>query len=960
MQYVWFHIYPRNLSGGAREGGAVIFACGGTITVVPQIRIELDTSIDANGQEVILSGGNTNSVFWVSVGKKLDLIGLTITGAADYGGVRNIGGTVTLTNCLVTGNTANSGGGIRNENSTGFGTMTLTNTTVSGNSASDFGGGIYNAGKMTLTNGTVSENTATNGVGGIHNIKNSELQDAGSITLTNSTVSDNVGGSSGGIFNSGQLALLSSTVSGNSAISDDSGNGGGIGVFSSTGTLTLTNSTVSGNSATKRGGGIHAYNGTITIENSTISNNHSDWIGGGIVSTVDTTLTITNSTISGNSANERGGGIESFGGPVTITNSTLSGNTAGTLGGGIYNYAPLFLTHVTFSGNSAFEGSSLYVVNNNVAATQITNTLIATSSAVGNCVDDLNLITDFGYNLSSDNTCHLTSGISLPNTNPNLGLLADNGGPTQTHALLAGSPAIDKIPSGANGCGTTITTDQRGVARPQGANCDIGAYEVAVVSDAWPPTVTNVTATPNPTPPNAAVTLTATLDDTTTGNSNIASAEYNVDSGDDWTSMNATDGAFNSPLESVTATLTFAPSQAGTRTLCVRGTDAFANTSEACTTVNVSPLDNTPPVITPTVSGTLGNNGWYTSDVAVSWAVVDNESAITSKVGCDPATVADDTTGVTFTCTATSSGGTASQSVTIQRDATAPTISGSASPAANANGWNNSAVTVSFTCNDATSDIAGCTAPQTLGQGANQSASGTATDNAGHTASTQVTGINVDLTAPMVSVTGVINNVTYTLGSVPTAGCETSDALSGVQTSATSSVTGGNADGTGTFTASCSGATDNADNPGSASVTYQVISTPGTFLFNSFSVNSIRINQRLNTLFLLSNFTLGQGSDGINPMTEPVTLRIANSAIANFTTTIPAGSFRKGRTGAYAFAGRINNVLIEALIVPLGNNRFGFQAAAYGANLSGTTNPVTVGITIGNDNGTTSVNAIIR
>lgn len=587
MQYVWFHIYPRNLSGGARGGGGITFACGGTITVVPQIQIELDdTSIDANGQEVILSGGNTNSVFWVSVGKKLDLSGLTITGAAVYGGVRNIGGTVTLTDCLVTGNTANYGGGIRNENSTGFvGTMTLTNTIVSGNSVSDFGGGIYNAGKMTLTNSTVLANTATNGVGGIHNIKNSELPDAGSITLTNSTVSDNIGGSSGGIFNNGgQLTLLSSTVSRNSATSDDSGNGGGIGYCcSSTGTVTLTNSTVSDNSATRRGGGIRAYDGTITIENSTISNNHSDWIGGGIQISVDATLTITNSTISGNSANERGGGIESFGGPVTITNSTLSGNTAGTTGGGIYNSAPLTLTHVTFSGNSASQGSSLYVVNNTVAATQIANTLIATSSAVGNCVDGLNLITDAGYNLSSDGTCNLTSGSS---TNPNLGPLAENGGPTQTHALLAGSLAIDRIPIGINGCDSGAT-DQRGVARPQGLGCDSGAYEVAVVIDALSPTVSNVAATPNPVFANANVTLTATLDDTTTGNSNIASAEYRVGDGT-WMPMSAADGVFNSPLESVTATLTLA--QIGTYTIYVRGTDASGNTSDgtAYTTVTVT------------------------------------------------------------------------------------------------------------------------------------------------------------------------------------------------------------------------------------------------------------------------------------------------------------------------------------------------------------------------------------
>lgn len=170
-------------------------------------------------------------------------------------------------------------------------------------------------------------------------------------------------------------------------------------------------------------------------------------------------------------------------------------------------------------------------------------------------------------------------------------------------------------------------------------------------------------------------------------------------------------------------------------------------------------------------------------------------------------------------------------------------------------------------------------------------------------------------------------------------------------------MTGGNANGLGTFTASCAGATDNAGNPGSASVTYRVTSAsppPTTFTFNPFSVNQLNIDQRFKTLFLLANFTLGQGSDGINPATEPVTFRIAN-----FTMTIPVGAFRKGLAGAYAFAGKINNVSIEALIAPLGNNRFGFQAAAYGADLSGATNPVAVGLTLGNDQGMTSVNAAI-
>ena len=168
-------------------------------------------------------------------------------------------------------------------------------------------------------------------------------------------------------------------------------------------------------------------------------------------------------------------------------------------------------------------------------------------------------------------------------------------------------------------------------------------------------------------------------------------------------------------------------------------------------------------------------------------------------------------------------------------------------------------------------------------------------------------------------------------------------------------MTGGDANGVGTFTASCTDATDRAGNVGAASATYQVTGTPpSTIAFSAFGVNPLRINQRLKTFVLLSNFTLGQGSDGINPVNEPVTL-----AVANFTATIPEGSFRKGSTGVYAFAGKINNVWIEALIAPLGGNRFGFQAAAYGASLGGTTNPVTVGLAIGNDGGTASANAVI-
>ncbi len=193
------------------------------------------------------------------------------------------------------------------------------------------------------------------------------------------------------------------------------------------------------------------------------------------------------------------------------------------------------------------------------------------------------------------------------------------------------------------------------------------------------------------------------------------------------------------------------------------------------------PTDSTPPVITPNVSGTLGSNGWYTSNVTVSWSVTEAQSAITSTTGCGPTTISVDTAGTTFTCSATSAGGTNSVSVTIKRDATAPTISGSASPAANLVGWNNTDVNVSFNCSDAMSGVASCGPAQTLsGEGAGQSISGTATDYAGNSASTSVSGINIDMTAPIASASALpAPNANGWNNTAVTVSFTGSDALSG-------------------------------------------------------------------------------------------------------------------------------------------------------------------------------------
>jgi len=168
----------------------------------------------------------------------------------------------------------------------------------------------------------------------------------------------------------------------------------------------------------------------------------------------------------------RGGGIDS-GGTATINNSTISGNTAryGS-GGGIDSGGTATINNSTISGNTAQYASGIY------GTATIQNSIVANNSG-GNCSGTL---TSKGYNLSGDNTCNFNNIGDLNNTDPMLGPLQNNGGPTQTMALSSGSPAIDAgRPSGCtDGQGHLLTTDQRGKPRhdtEDSGGCDMGAYE---------------------------------------------------------------------------------------------------------------------------------------------------------------------------------------------------------------------------------------------------------------------------------------------------------------------------------------------------------------------------------------------------------------------------------------------------------------------------------------------------
>jgi hypothetical protein len=236
--------------------------------------------------------------------------------------------------------------------------------------------------------------------------------------------------------------------------------------------------------------------------------------------------------------------------------------------------------------------------------------------------------------------------------------------------------------------------------------------------------------------------------------------------------------------------------------------------------------DATAPTITATLSPPANSNGWNKTDVTVSFTCNDNLSGIDPSYGC-PVDQLLSSQGLHTLHVATSdvAGNVLTPSFDVRIDKTNPVISGSASPAANSHGWNNTNVVVSFSCFDGLSGLEFCEPDHTLSSnGAGQSVTGDAKDKADNEASATVSGINIDKLAPDVSVTGVANGATYTQGSVPAASCSTTDqpGLSGVDTPASVSVSGP-ASGVGSFTATCSGATDRAGNSASASVTYNVI-----------------------------------------------------------------------------------------------------------------------------------------
>ncbi len=309
----------------------------------------------------------------------------------------------------------------------------------------------------------------------------------------------------GGIHvNGGELQLNRSVVTGNTT-----GQMGG-GIFSNNSKVLISRSTIMNNVSGSSGAGIQTggSGSTLTVEQSTVSGNVSNYYGGGLASDW-APMTIVESTVSGNTAAYGGGGIQCNGPGSTIINSTISGNAAQSYGGGggIRAVAcQVQVSHSTIVNNSAIQGGGgIHASDHPETNVTIRNSIIWWNDNAGEPDDVASenqapRFTSLGYNMVGvvgAGNAFAETGDQVGGADPQLGVLElETPALTATHALLENSPAID---AGActDAAGATVFGDQRGMARPQGASCDIGAYERELVAPP-PPSAFACTLERNP------------------------------------------------------------------------------------------------------------------------------------------------------------------------------------------------------------------------------------------------------------------------------------------------------------------------------------------------------------------------------------------------------------------------------------------------------------------------------
>ena len=432
------------------SGLVIVFGLGNSQMV---ITAAMTIQTTAAGNATIDGTLSSQGVLDINTTSPVTITGLNVGNGTNSfaGGAIGVapGSAATLNNLTLSGNKCTQlpgvGGAIINSGSLGLHNVTLTNN----GAGCSYGGGIYSDGPLHIDGGSITGNTAGFAGGGIY----MSIGGSSSLTVTGTSISNNTAQvQGGGVFAQANVNLTRVHISGNTVTA---GNGGGIGITVST--AVLTNSTIDGNHATTgNGGGIYVNAAQLTLTGSTVSAND----------------------VHGTGTNGLGGGIYATASTDSFTNSTIAGNRADTTGGAVYaTTSAVNLNSVTVANNFG-PGGTPGIFIPGTTTVNLHNTILANTPS--NCSGTA---TSQGYNIDTGNSCALAATGDLPNTDPQLAALAANGGPTLTMALPAASPAVN---AGDPACPPTVS-DQRGISRPQGSRCDIGAFELVLPAPPPPP-----------------------------------------------------------------------------------------------------------------------------------------------------------------------------------------------------------------------------------------------------------------------------------------------------------------------------------------------------------------------------------------------------------------------------------------------------------------------------------------